>query len=97
MVLFNCGVVCFVGASLGLGTCYNPLIHASMAICRPGLILTTCELGVTCAMALCFVAIVVIFHLVWAVYRMCIGVVPVTEYWVRLRRYGVLVAMRPTQ
>ena len=52
MVLFNCGVVCFVGASLGLGTCYNPLIQTSMAICRLNLILTTHELGVMCAM--CF-------------------------------------------
>ena len=69
MGLFNCGVVCFVGESLSLapGTCYNPLIQTPLAICRLNWILGTCELGVACAM--CFVVIVVIFHLVWAVYR----------------------------
>ena len=66
MVLFNCGVVCFVGASLGLGTCYNPLIQTSMAICRLNLILTTRELGVRVPRTS---VIVVVFHLVWAVYQ----------------------------
>ena len=40
MVVFNCGVVCFVGASCGLGTGYNPLIQTSMHMAICGLDLT---------------------------------------------------------